>query len=386
MAALVVVFHHLVLTFVPALKSSFGEIQAHHFLFRLFGNSPCSVILSGSYAVRLFFLLSGFVLSISYFKSRQSSLVSSLALRRYPRLMLPVLASVLFAWIIQEFHGYRNRMAASWMNQGSDSWLSYWYQHHISLIQALNQGLFGTFFNFNEATSLNAPLWTMPIELAGSFCVFSFLALVGNLPRRFLIYLILAWVFERTNIYLLDFLAGIALCDVHVALENSGNKWKLTPVRAWIMLLIGLALGGLSSDWLTCYTHLGAYGEAVWPTVASLLIVGSAVFCREVQNVLQHSALSFLGKISFQLYLFHHIIICSLGCGLYIFLRAELFSHLTSAVVASLLSIAASVLVAWVAYYAVDLPSINLGHKLIRPFHLSGSKSPPLASHGKAGA
>jgi peptidoglycan/LPS O-acetylase OafA/YrhL len=365
-AALVVVFHHLILAFLPALKSTFAEIQTHHLAFRLLGNSPLGVFINGHYAVRLFFLLSGFVLSVSYFKKRDASVLTSAAVRRYPRLMIPALASVLFAWVIQEFHGFCNTRAAAMMNQDAGSWLNHLYHQHITFFATIKQGVFGAFFNFDDSRSLNGSLWTMPVELAGSFFVFSFLALIGPLPRRFLVYVILALIFYRNNIYMLDFLVGIALCDLYCLKEKIGDQRQLSFLVAALLMVLGLFLGGLSPDWFSFHTHHRAYGSDLWPTLASLLIVGSAVFCPRIQDMLEHSIFSFLGRISFPLYLFHQALICSLGCGLYLYLKTAAFSHATSALAASFVTIAASLLMAWIGYYAADLPSIRAGSKLGR--------------------
>src|SRR5206468_6708798 len=127
------------------------------------------------------------------------------ASRRYPRLMLPALGSVMFAWVLLKLGWYWNVEAATLLQQSpADSWLLRWFRFDRSFVAALREGAYGTFFNFNEgvtffnfkpARTLNASLWTMPWELAGSLLVFSLLALFGWLQRRLLIYAIIALAF-----------------------------------------------------------------------------------------------------------------------------------------------------------------------------------------------
>src|SRR4051794_11019896 len=86
LAALAVVFCHCVNGFYPTLRKAAAPPGT-----QLWQN--------GEFAVRLFFVLSGFVLSLSYF--RQPSLVTlrSAAVRRYFRLLLPIAGSVLLAYL-----------------------------------------------------------------------------------------------------------------------------------------------------------------------------------------------------------------------------------------------------------------------------------------------
>ena len=58
----------------------------------LFLKSPFSFILTGNLWVYVFFLLSGFVLPLRFFKTLKPDSISGGILRRYPRLMLPVMA------------------------------------------------------------------------------------------------------------------------------------------------------------------------------------------------------------------------------------------------------------------------------------------------------
>ena len=371
-AALVVVVHHLVMAFVPVLKAPLHGMEGGPWWFWALQGSPLAVLMNGTFSVRLFFVLSGFVLSISYFKKRQVVGLGSMAVRRYPRLMIPVLASVMASWTLLEVHAYCNGPAAALMQPGG-SWLADWAPRPYGFFEALGQGLYGTFFAFDPKDTLNGVLWSMPVELAGSFLVFAFLALFGSLRWRAAIYVVVALVLARVSPHLLDFVAGMALCDWRM---NAAREKVLPAPLAWTMLIMGLALGGVSVDLFTYYTHHAAHLAVHWPTVASLLIVGAAAFCPHTQTALQHPVLAFLGRISFQLYLYHLMILYSLGCGTYIWLRDDSLSHAASAWLAALVTMAVSIFVAWGAYHAVDQPAIRLGYRLAKWFGVPGTNQP----------
>src|SRR6185437_16408809 len=91
-AALLVVFNHYALSFYPAAFSkSLGEFHTKSHLETIFFNTPLAILVNGSFAVCLFVLLSGFVLSIKYFQNRDIPHLQKSAVLRYFRLLPPIL-------------------------------------------------------------------------------------------------------------------------------------------------------------------------------------------------------------------------------------------------------------------------------------------------------
>ena len=68
-----------------------------------FRMTPLVVFIHGYFWVIVFFILSGFVLPLSYFKTRKVSSISGGVLRRYPRLMLPVLYTLTIYYLVIKF-------------------------------------------------------------------------------------------------------------------------------------------------------------------------------------------------------------------------------------------------------------------------------------------
>src|SRR5262245_49449091 len=140
LAALAVFVGHMILGFWPVLYFRNGprweEIPAGLQVVARFGK----FLWNGELAVTIFFVLSGFVLSLAFFQRRSGAGLSSAAIRRLPRLMLPVAGSILLALLLLQAGLMFSPQAASRMDelQGlkaqpgaatdeSNEWLRYFY-------------------------------------------------------------------------------------------------------------------------------------------------------------------------------------------------------------------------------------------------------------------
>ncbi len=158
-------------------------------LIRLAARTPFRVVWEAQWAVSLFFVLSGFVLTLAYFRSGRQATMSSAAVRRYFRLMIPAAASILFAYVLLKCGWMYNRTAVASMDGAAPSahwWLNVFYNFKPSFRVALKDCFWTTFFG--NGSLYNQNLWTMPVELQGSFLVYTFALLFGKLRNRWLIY------------------------------------------------------------------------------------------------------------------------------------------------------------------------------------------------------
>jgi peptidoglycan/LPS O-acetylase OafA/YrhL len=116
------------------------------------------------------------------------------------------------------------------------------------------------------------------------------------------------------------------------------------------------------------------YFVTCWPVVPAVLIVGGITFSPRLRHALESRAMAFLGKISFPLYLFHLSIICSVGCGLYVYLRRLTMSHAQSAVISSVACISFLLLLSWVLYFILELPSLGAARRIGWLIHREGRR------------
>ena len=379
LAALVVVFNHLVLAFYPQMHNWMDRPEVAAAVpvpLRPLAAPPLNVTHNGAFAVAVFFVLSGFVLSYSFFRAdaaeKRSASLASAAVRRYFRLVIPILASVLLAYALLRAGALYHRQLASylhgqpgWVPSEDDWWVGGQWNFEPRIGSALREGLFGVFFSFDPARTYSAVLWTMGIELAGSFFVYSFLALFGGLRNRWVVYLVIGGSLAAlANFHMLAFLAGMALSDAGAAWERrqagAARLARWQPVLAYgglALCVAGLCAGAMWWDG-SLPVHVPARPAAL--AGATMLIAGSAL-SPVVRRLLNRRPFVFLGKVSFSMYLLHLLVLFSVAAWQYLWMRQSGWSHAAAAAAASVTCVAATLVVSWVAYRLVDLPAIALG-------------------------
>ena len=142
-ACLNVVLGHFLFSFFPYLAHDVrpypGAVAKYWFeeLLRYF---PFTFIYLADSAVSVFFVLSGYVLTRRFYRTEPPDGFESAAVKRYFRLALPVLASVMFAWLLFEAGAYANQLAPE---LGTAGWVMIFYKDPISLSAAAIRGIIG---------------------------------------------------------------------------------------------------------------------------------------------------------------------------------------------------------------------------------------------------
>jgi peptidoglycan/LPS O-acetylase OafA/YrhL len=382
LAALVVLVYHLRLAFFPStatyVKDHLGFMP---WPFARFVRLMLEGLSNGSFSVYIFWVMSAFVLALQFFnKSRLREVVlahdylENATLRRFPRLLIPVLASVMFAYGLMSLGLMYNHELTHLLTSAQESvWLSNCYNFKPGFWDALLAGSWSSFFDYGSSSTYNNVLWTMKPELFGSLFLFSFLGLFGHGKIRIFLYPVLAvFSFYLRVFWLESFIAGILLCDLYVNLPRipAPSRWLGSVI---IVVRRNSYLSALAWSFFILLAGLRNYGGVLY-TILAFFAISFAVISAPSQRLLSTPPVLFLGKISFGLYLVHVPVICSFSSWLYIQLLPLLSASLVISAVVMLTALI-SVGLGAVFFWCFDSPSIviskKFASKLIK-FSMSG--------------
>ncbi|MDD5616650.1 MAG: acyltransferase [Candidatus Methanoperedens sp.] len=149
LAAFIVVLGHYAVGFYPASYTArIEEVRADNAVDLLISGTPLNVFYGGNFAVTVFFILSGYVLSYKFFKYRDQEIIISSAVRRYFRLLIPVLFSSIIAYSFMKLSLFYNKEAATLTT--STWWLAAYWDFNPNFIDMLKQTFVGVFFFENQ--------------------------------------------------------------------------------------------------------------------------------------------------------------------------------------------------------------------------------------------
>ena len=348
LAALVVVFHHIDNTLdLDGSNPTLGPI---------FHQSPLRLLVDGRCAVMLFFVLSGFALSISIGRTFN---YWNYLIKRICRLMIPCVAGVLLAAAL-----YLLIMPKPIPELGD--WFNnvLWNAPVTWTLVARHILMTG----IQVDTSLVNVIWSLVIELRISL-VFPFLYFIFR--RRLTLSLITAVAMEILFRYLVKMSGNFVPFfnkNITEALENIGYyvpffilgiiardniekiKGFVARQRKWVVVVssIVLLLGALK---------LEESGEDMQIGIGAFIIIVVCVSVPFISDALSVRPIEWLGRVSYSLYLIHLTVLATFF---------HLFYGKINNLQISALVVFGSLVFAHIVYRLVEAPSIELGKWLTR--------------------
>jgi peptidoglycan/LPS O-acetylase OafA/YrhL len=301
-AAVVVVVFHIMSALTPELVPDQSDAPLW------FAYLPIAVLWNGPFAVSVFFVLSGFVVTQAAI-CRPAAIWVKVAVR-YLRLAVPSLASVLFAWLLLTA---MPNMAGDLYRLTGSRWLQYTYQHPVpGFSAALFDGAIGIFVT--GGSLFNNVLWTMRIELVGSVACIA-VAVFRDLRARLVVTSLVAVAALLSKHLAFEcFVLGICLREV----------WAVNGLRsryAMFALILGLLIGSqggvapqLRATGLPWPLMPGNKDGLLYPLGATLVVYASLA-SPTLSRLLSTRLATFLGEISFPLYLVHVPLIYTVLCA-----------------------------------------------------------------------
>lgn len=367
-AALMVVFYHFAAIFYPAIPYGHYAWSYTPYELIIFA-TPLNLFFAGNFAVCIFFVLSGYVLSYTFMQKHDVVILRVLALRRYFRLVVPVALSVVISFVFLSLHMFYNQKIVDLTHAGD--LLSGYFNFKPNIIEALWQGFVGVFLS-TDLPQYNRVLWTMYYEFLGSFLVFAFLSIFGVIKKRFIVYVILFLLLWKT--YFLGFILVTALCDI---ITNYPNKlfFKKSMIFYAVLFLLALFLGSYPvypTDG-TIYNNFKLPFLAIdenyvfYHTIGAFFLLAAVSRFSLLKKILSNKFSIFLGKISFSLYLTHVLVILSFSSFLFYILSAHI-SYNKSFAITFTVSLAVILFIAFIYSKIVDENGIKFSHFMGKRF------------------
>lgn len=347
-AALAVVWGHLYL--------AFGVDY-----FRPIMRTPLHLFFDAYAAVTLFFVLSGYVLSVRYLSMKRMGEFNILAfyVKRYCRIVLPFIAVLGLSYMVC-INFYE-------VFADNDPVLSKWAQKHWSdakLNLPLSEYLRSAVMVLPKTQFPLIPqAWTLRIEMGMSLAL-PFMVLIACRSSWWLVLFTFVFV-ELLGLYVFatHFTLGILLAQHQEAMVRWVRKnafYSAVTLVAGVMLLTyrwppELIAVKLSPKDLRFVTGLGAFLLLLW-------VMSSP----RVQQVMEWRAFQFLGRVSYSLYLVHFIVLLTVAQYGVHWANAIGISGGYSYWLAFAITIAGSLILADICFRLVEQPSIALGNVLAK--------------------
>ncbi|TVO59091.1 acyltransferase family protein [Denitromonas halophila] len=358
LACFMVLMSHLSLMFFPFVHN-FGEGSGANFPVQQFiHHAPLGFLYSGTAAVFIFFVLSGFILSkITLATRHQDRRILSMFIKRYPRLAIPVTASCVLSLIALSLVTVDKSQLGQWMaNFGN-------FPH--SLNGALYSGAIDSFFIAGES-AYNPVLWTMKIEIFGSYLIFALCAI------RMKSAMITAGgiaIVASVGLFALGSIGG-GFCLGLISFVI-GHWFHLfgKPIRdsmALLLLIVGLYFAGAHNDSQSYRYVASVFGEKTYTVsnfLSGIFVVYAALFGQKLSTFVSGKPFVFMGKVSFSAYLIQVPILATAGVFAFTALFRYTGRYDFSAFIASGLSIVIVYTLSDVFYRYVDRPAMTFSSR-----------------------
>lgn len=328
--ALIVYLCHFVYAFYYAAYSLSGDhVHTASGIEIYIGKTPLNFFYNGNTAVCLFLVFSGFVLCLSYFRTRDRARLREGAAKRYFRLMPVILAANVVIFILMSLGLYRNGEAAELTK--SQNWLQGFNQFTPNFLRMLYESLVGCFLQ--GSNDYNGVLWTIPYLFLGALVIYLAAFLVGENRLRYLAYGVMLLVSLKTDIYFTAIFLGFVLCDFFCTQERLLRFYQKFPIVPVLVFLAGFYLCSYPSIGIdmagTIYGILPSAYTVIYHVAGAFLLTVGVLGSKALQSFFSWKPCLFLGRISYSLYLFHFPVIAVFSCSFFLAFFERLGYHLT---------------------------------------------------------
>lgn len=353
LAALAVISEHFVI--------SYGLPCETRICRKVLDDSPFNFWWDGGAAVSMFFVLSGFVLSLKYFRVGHKPDLKHFNLMQYTigrlfRIWLPYcvilfISGSLYLQTIEEPMLTTHLVPSDWL-------VAMWRNYHLTVMDMVRESFL---LQLPQTVVLLPQAWTLTIEL-----VLSLLLPIGLLlAERGIIWLVfftfVAVIFLGVSSFLFHFLMGLLIARYYSAISDylTVNVWQRRMI-----LLIGIFFYTSGS----IFQGLDVNEKLVWFSsgFGAGLIILFALSSSRAQTFLSLPILRQIGKVSYSAYLIHMAILICLTPHLLKGLESFTTNRTVLWFGGWLMTVAIVQLLSLLSYHWLETPSMAIGQRIMQ--------------------
>ncbi|QEI08643.1 acyltransferase [Pigmentiphaga aceris] len=349
--------------------------------------TPLFFLINGHVAVQLFFLISGTVLAASFLRS--DAPVPAQILKRFLRLLLPALAAIGFAvallhWLPMDRAGLVELVKSDWTTRYMNTPLQLAAVARDSLLDSILLGyqdvsLFdGILAKEPWLSSIGSaavpPLWTLHVEFWGSMLVLALATAYRRLGSRgFGVVLALVLVLTGSSAYTL-FVVGFLLhlfWRQRLRVKTASPSLLTVPlIMAGVLLATMPALSVMNAllglmDKLSVLRAQSA--TMLQSQIGAVLIFIGVISSTRVRQYLSVPPLTWLGQLSFSIYLLHFAVMALIGSRILLALADQGIGYLWAGSISLFAGTVITFLLALGFERFIDRPAIALAARFSTP-------------------
>jgi len=360
LSCLMIFNFHFINFFYPGAYSLLPEQFHTQSLEYVFGSTPLNILAGGKFGVRIFMTLSGFFVGYRFFLTGDRKSLKSGVVKKYFRLILPIVTANILIYILMSLGAYQNHNAS--ILAGSEVFVGNYNNFVPGFFGAMKEAFWGCFVTGEN--QYNGPLWFIYYEFFGTLLIAAILSLLGESRARYIAYAVAAVICIRSDF--LPFILGTVVCD----LTYQTPVWleKLSEQK-WLMALV--LLGGL---FLGSFPPIGERMEGtiyqffplkiiLFYNVGASMVTYGLLHLKGPAKILSLKPFTWFNQYTYGFYLLHFPVLCTFSCSLYLALQDKMNYHVLAGL-NLILSFLLTTILSYLMHVSVEKWGIRLAGRI----------------------
>lgn len=328
-------------------------------------DSVLYTLVNGTFCVYVFWVISGFLIYYVYSYDSTDKRQVKMFLSKYFRPLAGIFFASFLAYFLQKVKAIRSVEASIFAH--SENQISSYYHNQASLVRLFYESLIGIYLEDPINIYIN-PLWSMKIEILGSFFLIILLSISKQIKHNWLLILITIFICLGIDVRVICFVLGAQCAAYFVCKKNVHCFWGLGACAIAILLCAGNSglLNQLSTYSISFFSIEINIGHIYQSLMATIFVFGVVIIGKS--RMQKNDNRLDVGNMSMYLYFFHWPILFSFSCELLIVGMKLWDDYMMAVVVAMIGGICFTYLVCFVIMKLIDTGWNKICKKIVDYF------------------